>query len=163
MNASDIEVAVAYWFHPSKHIMVPNLSWGMLPFECDLAVLSGSGYLYEVEIKVSKADIIRDAKKHKWLYYDSLNKIRKLWFAIPESLSDAVDCIRPEAGILVVEPPNKTMIYGYINEIRKPKINVNAKKLSERDQLQFARLGAIRIWDLKFRLRQLQKNGNEHD
>lgn len=145
-TSTEIEFAIAGWFGIRTHVIVPNLSWGLnLAFECDLAVLSGSGYLYEVEIKISRSDLIRDREKHKWHYYDT-GKIRKLWFAIPERLLKAIDHIPDKAGILVVSKS------GRVSEIRKPQVNGAANTLTDKEQYKVARLGAMRVWKLKGKL-----------
>ena len=137
----EIELAIANWFGIQKYVIVPNLSYALLPYECDLAILSKAGYLYEIEIKVSRSDLIRDKKKHKWNY--DTNKIKKLWFAIPEKLEDVIELIPEKAGILIV----KSSVY--VSEIKKPQTDNLAQKMSERQQFTIARVGAMRIWALK--------------
>jgi hypothetical protein len=138
----EIEIAVAGWFDYSKYVIVPNLHmYG--DYECDLVLLSKLGYLYEVEIKVSRSDLIRDKKKRKWGWSYMMHKTRKMWFAIPEILENAIAHIPEQAGVLSV---NK---FGYVTEVRKSKIDSKARKLSDRDQFKVARLGAMRIWKLK--------------
>jgi hypothetical protein len=139
----EIERAVANWFGIRTHVIVPNLAGALLPYECDLVVLSKAGYLYEIEIKTLRSDLIRDRKKRKWVYYDDLHIIRKLWFAIPEMLEDAIMYIPQKAGILVINES------GHIQEIRKPIIDNMARKLTSKEQFTLARVGAMRIWALK--------------
>ena len=50
-------------FNKRQDIFVPNLSWGLLNHEADLAIINKSGYLTEVEIKRSFADFMADFKK----------------------------------------------------------------------------------------------------
>jgi hypothetical protein len=61
-TAKEIELRIAYYFGNRSHIIVPNVSWGLMMYECDLLVMPKSGHLYEVEIKVSKGDLIADKK-----------------------------------------------------------------------------------------------------
>ncbi len=152
-TSDEIEYAVANWFGIRTHVIVPNLSWGLVKHECDLAVLSPSEYLYEVEIKISHSDLIRDKSKRKWLFYDERG-FRKLWFAIPEKLKNSIEQVPSKAGILIITQ------YGVVYEIRKPKININATKLLEIQKFKLARLGTMRIWKLKHELilRDNQKN-----
>ncbi len=146
---SEIELQVAGWFGIRTHVIVPNINWGMYQHELDLAVLSPSDYVWEVEIKASKADLIRDKKKRKWLFYKE-RKIRKLWFAIPEKLQDSIEHIPTFAGILVISQ------YGLVHELRKPIANRNVKKLSQEQKFNLARLGTMRVWKLKAALRQME-------
>ena len=63
ITTPEIEVRVASFFNPRQNIIVPNISWGVNLHECDLLIIRKSGYGIEVEIKVSKSDLIADAKK----------------------------------------------------------------------------------------------------
>lgn len=139
-TAAEIEIAIAGWFGIRKHVIVPNVSWGLFNHECDVTVLSSSNYAYEIEIKVSKSDLVRD--KAKWHNHDSI-KIRKLWFAVPEKLNGCIEYIPARAGILVVSKK------GVVSELRAPEVNAMARKLSEKECFTLARLGTMRIWSLK--------------
>lgn len=49
-----------------RNTVVPNAYWGLgLTWEADLLVISKAGYLTEVEIKVSKADLLHPAPINK--------------------------------------------------------------------------------------------------
>jgi hypothetical protein len=144
-SSAEIELAIARWFGIRTHVMVPNLSWGFLNYECDIAVLSANNYLYEIEIKISKQDLLRDKAKQKWRTQNQ-SKIRKLWFAIPTKLMDAIIHIPVDAGILVVNQN------GSVTQIRKPITNLQVKAVTENDRYKLARLGAIRVWSLKQKL-----------
>lgn len=142
-TAREIEIEVACWFGYRNHVIVPNVSWGFLEHEADLLVLSKSGYAWEVEIKVSRSDLLRDKeKRHK----HKSDKVRQLWFAIPEKLSGSIPDIPDHAGVLVVS--NR----GLVSEVRKPKPNQSALKLTLAEQFQVARLGAMRVWGLKIKI-----------
>ena len=122
----------------TTHIIVPNVSYGLIPYEADLLVLHKSGFVDEIEIKISKADIRRDkAKRHN---HES-NKIRRLWFAIPARLKDYISDIPERAGIMLVDKR------GYVIILRKPKINVMARHLFPIERFQLARLGYLRMWN----------------
>lgn len=139
----EIEVAVARYFNSNALVIVPNVSWGLLRYEADMLLLTRSGYAWEVEIKVSRADLLRDKKKKH--QHDS-PKVKRLWFAIPECLTSSIDDIPERAGVLVVDGE------GYIKPVRQPVPNPDARKLSQSEQFQLARLGALRIWSLKSKL-----------
>ncbi len=142
-TAKEIEIAIAQWFGYREHVIVPNVSWGFLTYEADLLVLSSSGYAWEVEIKISRGDLVRD--KHKRHNHES-RKVRQLWFAIPEKLTNCIDHVPERAGVLVVSTDGK------VRELRKPTANEFAIKLTDAQQFQIARLGAMRVWDLKKRI-----------
>lgn len=140
----EIELVVAKYLNPRQNIIVPNVWWGLgINHECDLFVLTKTGYAYEIEIKVSKSDIMADLKKR---FGHKSNKIRKLYFAIPEKLQPSIDLIPERAGILVVNQK------GTVLKLREAKINNEANPLSHEDQLHLAHLGAQRIWKLKSKL-----------
>jgi hypothetical protein len=142
-TAKEIEIALANWFGFTTHLIIPNVSYGYLPYEADMLVLSDSNYVWEVEIKISRSDLLRDKKKRH--QHDSI-KIRKLWFAIPEKLSSCICHIPEKAGVLVID------FDGRVTENRKPTINSSAVCASDAQRFQLARLGAIRIWPLKHKL-----------
>ena len=143
-TSAEIEWAIACHFGYRTHVIVPNITWGMMfPFELDLAIMTNKGYLYEVEIKTSRADLIRDKNKQKWKGMYPIGRIKKLWFAIPEKLMKSIEHIPERAGVLVV---NKD---GMVKEIRKPENNP-ARPLSIENQFGLARLGAMRIWPMKW-------------
>lgn len=60
LTCLDIELATASHFDSRANLIVPNISWGMgLDHEIDLAIVNPkSGYMREVEIKISKSDLV---------------------------------------------------------------------------------------------------------
>ena len=60
----EIEVAIATLFDVRKHIIVPNISWGFTSHEMDIALITKSGFLKEIEIKISKSDFMKDFNKN---------------------------------------------------------------------------------------------------
>ena len=141
----EIEYAVARHFGIRTHLIIPNVSWGFFIHECDLLIVSKSGYLTEVEIKISASDLKKDVEK-KHGHKD--DRIKNFYFAIPQKLhkDKYIEFIPENAGILIVNER------GYINVWRKPLINKNAKSISIDDELLLARLGTMRIWGLKKKL-----------
>ena len=141
------------------NIVVPNVSWGMFTHECDLIKLTPAGYCSEIEIKISKADLKKDCKKphsHK----DRENKIKYLYFAIPEYLKDCIEFIPERAGILVIyEEYNEyhDKWYKFIKEERQPK-QQSKYKFTEKERRKLLELMALRIWGLKKKLSKLKKN-----
>ena len=155
-TAAEIEIQVASWFDTRLNLVVPNVTWGLnFNFEFDLAIATKAGYLYEVEIKVTHSDLIKDKSKDKWRYYDHLFRIRKLWFAVPEKLRHCEDDIPARAGLLVVHPN------GLVRKFREAKADASARKLSDAELHHLAHLGAMRIWDLKRKILQLEKRNRD--
>jgi hypothetical protein len=129
----------------------------MMNHECDLLVVTKSGYCYEIEIKVSLADLKKDAEKRHG-HRDS--RIKKLYFSVPEKLLDkGMPFIPDHAGIITVGPAEKTNYIYLLNDelrykcktIREPQA-FPAQPLSQTDRFQVARLGTMRIWSLKYKI-----------
>ena len=158
ITTPEIECAVANHFNYRANLIVPNVHWGMAIHECDLLVVTKAGYAYEVEIKITKADLKKDSEK---LHGHQDNRIKYLYFAIPDYLEDSTDLIPERAGIIVVETgPLKTTKYGgrtytwnrKCRVVRQPILNMLATSFSPDDRYKVARLGALRIWRLKQKL-----------
>lgn len=137
-------------FHFRRYLLVSNVSWGLLPWEADLIAMTSSGYLHEVEIKISIADLKRDPKKAKWRggweHYHRLVKSR--WFAMPEKVwqhKDAVGCVPDGAGVITVREPRSQWDSG-VEVAREAIENKDARALTETEQFQLARLQAMRHW-----------------
>lgn len=157
-----MEVELSRYLNFRINLIVPNVSWGMFSHECDLIRLSPAGYCSEIEIKVSLSDLKKDKeKRHNHVdggrYSYRTNKIKYLYFAIPEYLEKHIEHIPERAGILVVreikkdwwpEPQIRT------EEIRAPK-KQSDYKFSEKERIKLLSLMAMRIWGLK---RKLAKN-----
>ena len=152
MKILDMELRLAQWFGFVQNIIVPNVSWGMKLHECDLLIMSKKGYLTEVEIKTSLSDLKNDIKKR---HEHNDEKIKNLYFAIPEKLEKHIAYIPSHAGIIVL---HEKQIYNDvyrkgIKEIRKPYSWIKVLPLSNEEQFQLARLGTMRIWMLKHKLK----------
>ena len=157
--SGDIECAVARYFNPRIHLIVPNISHGMNLHECDLLVMNGNNYGVEVEIKVSKADIRKDLKKR---HGHNSNRIRRLFFAIPEYLNrpDVIELIPERAGIFVISGPVEVK-YDYSDGswftkpkcrmIRTAKINKAARPFTDKERVEMGRLGMLRYWNIRNR------------
>lgn len=140
-TAKEIEIAVARYFDTRINMIIPNVFWGLdLQHECDLFILTKTGWAYEVEIKVSKYDLRNDAKKR---HGHKSKLLRKLYFAIPEKLEPEIDNIPEHAGVLVVG------VGGRVKKAREAEQNKLAIKIPNDKALKLGRLAAMRIWNLK--------------
>ena len=156
MNTLEMEIALANHFNYRQNLIVPNVSWGMVLMhkplhECDLLVLTASGYLWEVEIKISKQDLIADQKKKHKHFHPAL---KRLYFALPESMEDQAHEVPDDAVIILV----KKKRYYSCTQIRKPKIK-KGLQLNQKQRLKLAELGAMRIWGAKKKLNDIYKKG----
>lgn len=151
MKTIDIELAMMRKLDFRVNLMVTNVSWGVPGLhECDLLVLSGSNYATEIEIKISKADIKQD--KEKWHNHNS-KWIARLYFAVPEELKDfALKHIPERAGLFVV--CKNVRGYLYVDQkVKEAKRNTDAVKWTDKQRYNLARLGAMRIYGLKKKLK----------
>jgi hypothetical protein len=150
MKTRDIEYYIARQFDWRQNIIVPNVSWGLCIHECDLLIISKCGYCTEVEIKISKGDLKKDASK---IHGHGIHgkRIKHLYFAIPESMAglDCINMIPAHAGIFVVSDG------GFTQKIRSPKSNKNAEPLSDTEIKKVLHLGCMRIWSLKYTVKTL--------
>ena len=139
-----MEWKLAHFFDYRVNLIVPRVSWGFDIHECDLLIMSKSGYATEVEIKISKADLIKDKDKPH-MHLD--NRLKALYFAIPEKLKDCIEHIPERAGVILVN--NDVHVNPYrpaCNIFREPKINKTPHKFTIEEQFKLARLGTMRIW-----------------
>lgn len=143
MTCLDIEIAVADYFNPRQNLIVPNVFWGLgFKHELDVAVMTPSRYLTEIEIKTTASDLRRDSKK---IHGHASQRIRRHFFAVPESLQElARELAPPEWGILSYS--------GYVlNQIKTAK-SVAARPLDDDEVRKLYELAAMRIWTLKHTL-----------
>ncbi len=160
LTCLEMETIIAGQWNNRTHLIIPNVSWGLGIHECDLLVVTRSGYCTEVEIKVSKADLKKDiAKKHG----HSSKKIKTLYFAIPEYLMDCIDMIPERAGIYIVKEviEYSGLPYRYAQLHRNAITNPDARKLTDIEYNKVSELGCMRIWSLKNNVLEL-KNQIEH-
>ena len=152
MNYLDVELALARKFDHRTNLIVPNISWGLgFNHELDLAVLTHSGYLWEVEIKMTKSDLKRDKKKGHGHYS---NRIARLYFSYPEDMDgpEIREHIPPRAGIVIVRNSQirgTRIIQAHADVVRAPVRNRDARALDKAEQETMHKLAAMRIWSLK--------------
>ena len=159
ITTTEMEIAIAKMFGIRKNIIVPNISWGLGLHECDLLVLRKSGYAAEVEIKRTLYDFKRDFEKiHQ--HVDRQNRIVEFYYAFPEELYEKCKHLIPEhAGVILCKS-----FYDYKKRF-KPKAYIKkkakraskAKKMTENEQQQIVRLGALRLWSLKEKITRYER------
>lgn len=143
LTAKDIEYAIAKYINWRRNLIVPNVSWGLgFEHELDLAVVSKARYLKEIEIKVSLADLKADMNKKCW-HVDKENRIKELWFAVPEELQEQALSILPETvGIYVVKGKK-------VREVREAKAIPKARPLTEKEMEKLYHLLSMRVWAMR--------------
>ena len=147
-----MELALVRHFNPRTMLIVPNVSWGLFwRQEVDLLLLNTLNYATEIELKVSKGDLLKDVQK----YHQHKNaKISRTYFALPTSLIPYINAVPIHCGVLEVEEKAHFGRYRIV-EHRKPEIR-HEYKFTDKERYQLARLGALRIWTLKRKIHKLK-------
>jgi hypothetical protein len=155
MKIIEMECYLARYFNWRNNLIVPNVSWGLWygEHEKDLFIVSECGFVTEVEIKISKSDLIKDKHKRNSMHFD--DRIRYLYFAIPDYLLESCqDLIPTLAGILTVTNEGK------VKKIRKAIVK-SKYKLTDAEKFKVARLGTMRIWNLKEKIIKEEANDDK--
>lgn len=139
-------------FPSSRNVCVPNVSYGFCDgHEADLLVVRPSGYLLEIEVKISLADLRNDYKKTKHRNWErESNNISELYYAMPLELWEKVSMSPPipeYAGVIVIDPKllrrNRCHVV-----VRKAQRHKFARKLTELEVTKLSRLVHLRYWSL---------------
>lgn len=152
MTAVEIETAIANKFNFRQNLIVPNLHWSLFRYELDMLIIRKSGFGIEVEIKVSKADLKKDATKRN-CHNDK--RIRELYFAVPEHLYEAcLEFCPVDAGIILVGYEDYWQGGKRLSTfLKRPAIvRKEAVKFTDKEINYIARLGCMRVWKLKQKL-----------
>ncbi len=152
LHTGDIELAVARHLNPRINLIVPNISWGLwFGHELDLIVVTQNRYAWEIEIKISVADLKADLKKK---HCHESSKIKRFYFAVPTSLKEkALVLIPKNAGLFIVDETDNR----WVHLVKAPAVNHNARKLNDEEIQKLYELAAMRIWSLKETIYRLQK------
>jgi hypothetical protein len=139
----ELEVALMRYFDFTQKSIVPNINHGFCIHECDLLVVTNAGYMTEIEIKISRADL-KNEKKKKHTHEDF--RIKDFYFAVPENLickETELYMIPDRAGLLFVRED------GGVYCVKNPVTSKDAAKLTKDEIFLFNRLGVKRIYTLK--------------
>ena len=165
----EIEVALSKTdsFNFVKNIVAFNVNGLgqslLIQHECDMLVLSKSGYLTEIEIKRSWEDFKADFKKKHT--HNNMGIIKNFYYCVPLSILNKVQQFLNDKEIsfnsIITYDENLNIEFHTI----KGKEYVpyfNYRKLFLEEQLQVARFGAMRAIKLKEKINNLiNKNSNE--
>jgi DNA polymerase III psi subunit len=157
MNSVEMEIALAGFFGYRQNQIVPNVSYGLWIHECDLLIVSKSGYCTEVEIKISISDLKADFKKE---HQHKNNKIKYFYYAIPEELKEKALPLIPEHAGLIIVKAHTLNVYEptYCQIIKSPIVNKEARALTTEELLKLGHLSSMRIWSLKENLYNFKRN-----
>ena len=153
MTSADIERAITWTWPARQNLMIPNVSHGFLPYgEADILKVERTGYLTEIEIKVTVGDLRKEWKKKRWshdFWIEGFRKIiRRYFVAVPEELYGHASVVIPPwvgAGILTVCDHPRS--YALQRVPARP--NKMAQKITDKDLALLGRLGTLRYWDMR--------------
>lgn len=166
----DIELALAEEFGWKRNVIVFNVNGlsGKLPIfhECDMLVMTKARYLTEIEIKRSFTDFCNEFKKRH--HHESYGPdIKEFWYCVPlgtlqkikEKLSENGWC--PSGIITYDEKLNLryNLVPDIPNSVRL--FSDSPRPLSLEQQLELARLGAMRQITLRKKIQKLEKKANK--
>lgn len=163
----EIEVALSKTdnFNFIKNIIAFNVNGLghslLIQHECDMLVLSKSGYLTEIEIKRSWEDFKADfKKKHS---HENMGIIKNFFYCIPVSILNKVQDFFKDKKVsfntIITYDENLNITFHKI-ETKEYIPNFNYRKLFLEEQLQVARFGAMRAIKIKEKINDLIRENN---
>lgn len=162
LTVKEIEYLLIYksgMFNVRYDVIIPNLSWGLLNHEADLAIVNKTGYLTEIEIKRSLADLRADFKKD---VYHCDERVYQFYYCLPLAIKDKAFEVFDQHQDKIMQMLGSTTYYHpaiifYDENGRMTKENPWAahkrgRKLFLEERLTVARLASCRYWDLRKKL-----------
>lgn len=160
MNEHQLQRALAVWINYRRHFCLTNVNGGLGFWsrgEMDFIAVTGAGYVVEVEIKRTMADLRREwrnsnkIEKHRRV--DTAAKgIRRYFICTPAAIAEKAKAeieARPElayAGILKAQQPHANG-HIYIGVVRPARNLPTARKLKPDEYLKLAHLAMMRFWE----------------
>jgi hypothetical protein len=145
----DVLVRRGQAFCCRRMLCVANVSFGFgLDHEADLIAVTGSGYAYEVEIKISSYDLRKDAEKGKWRR--GLDpRIKRFYYAVPEELVDDALKTDERFGVVKVFRHDAGSDLAYTGVVRRAKDLPGHRAVTAEEVQTLHRLNSLRYWDLR--------------
>lgn len=140
-HAGHMLFALARYFDWWQQKLITEFELGGL--REDLVVVSRAGYATVVEIKVSRADWLKDANKGRW----PSKHISRFFYAVPAPVwkQGVPDHVPPHAGILVVRDGGTWQGYDSVAEQRAA-VRLKAEKLTEQQLARIDGAYYYRFW-----------------
>jgi len=129
-----------YWFNNT--VMV---EWEVDGGRADFVIISKSGYLTEIEIKVTAADWKKDSKKIKWI--SALRPhVARFFYCVPDFLVEKAPAnLDDDVGILAVGSRRRPR-GDWVSVRREAKRLKGAKKVSEETIRAIYKASYFRFW-----------------
>ena len=143
------------WCDQRSDLIVPNVSWGLLPYEADLLCVKKSGYVAEFEIKRSFEDFKKDFTKD---HFHDAEIITYFYYVVPEKIVDKVrafllERFNGENIPAVIQFNEDGMLMrtkgingfgSFGNEKRS-----NSRKITLEEKATIGRLASLRYWSIQ--------------
>jgi len=126
-QSKNIEAAMCMYLYEKSHSPITTHFTGMGLMECDVLSISKADYIYEYEIKISRADFKKDfiKEKHTHIINEKYTRTRK--GALVYLLPNYFNFVTPKDLISIDEVPDYAGLI-YMNEdssftiVKKPKL-----------------------------------------
>lgn len=163
------DTIVRRYCNTREDIIIPNLSWGLLPYEIDLAVIKPNGYMTEYEIKRSYSDLVADFKK---AIYHNDERVKYFHYVLPIGIKDKAVALFDEH----MHDESYKAVFGsrypsclFYNERAQFVSQTswdnllcgNHRKLYLEEQLTVARLVSIRYWTMRQKIDDSRRQAEE--
>jgi hypothetical protein len=138
-----------YLLRKGRSYTIPNVSWSWLRWEADLVSITRAYYLYEYEIKTTRADFENDflKPKHKALRNPTNTNRIPNYFSYVAPLVAMPLCVPDYAGIIEARPSGRYGVYLDFIEVRRPKI-LHRTKQTPASILKMLRTLMFKYWNL---------------
>ena len=145
ITTPEMDLAVMDAFDYRKNLIVPNVTSGLGLHECDLLMCRPTMYGVEFELKLTKSDLMKDFKKdHK---HES-ELIKEVYYVVPAEITAVTLQVVPkEYGVIMVKRDKDLKPVATV--MREATIRPGARKWTDEERFQLARLGTHRIHKLK--------------
>lgn len=159
MTEREIQRALAVWINYRRHLCLPNMNGGLGFWsrgEMDFVAVTGAGFVIEIEIKVTLADLRREwrspvkIEKHRRAHTVTKG-LRRFFICTPAKIAQkAREEIEAEpllayAGILkAVEQHERSAWVGMVRPAQNLK---SARKLTPDERMKIGHLATMRLWD----------------
>lgn len=160
MKVTEWDIQNKLWSHlqyQKKHNFIYPNNASMFCWEADMISVTGSGYIHEYEIKISKSDFKADFKKPKHKIFLGENKSHKhfpsyFWYVTYGFEIDETDIPKYAGWIKMSQRgESKTLCYGEIKKAPK----INNYKLTEKMREKIYKNMFWKYWNIRDKERKL--------
>ena len=135
-KSKNIEAAFCMYLYEKSHSPITTRFTGMGLQECDVISISKSDFIYEYEIKISRADFKKDFTKQKHTHIINENYTKTVKGSLVYNIPNYFNYLTPRELITIDEVPDYAGLI-YMNDdftfevIKKPKLLHNIKANEE--------------------------------